>query len=160
MSKSGAIARLDTNNPLNDTFEMIGANSPAVFSANPVLAGTNGRFLVAGGEDVDGLPDFGRMYNPRTADLPPAGPPDGPQRYAWSGGDNNTGGTTTDDVDLTDPVDTGGDKRSARKLLTTQKDANEYFAEEIEKRAIVVTLTQAEYDALSPPDENTLYLIT
>ena len=159
MSNSGSIARLDTNNPANTTFEMIGANSPAVFSANPVLAGTNGRFLIAGGEDVNGFPDFGKGYGFQQSDLP-TGPAED-QRYAWSGGDNDPGlRKTTADVELTDLVETGsGGQRSTRKLLT-QKDANEYFAEEIEKRAVVVTLTQAEYDALSPPDENTLYLIT
>ena len=163
MSKSGSIARLDTNNPANDTFEMIGAGSPPVFTSNPVLAGTNGRFLITGGTDINGMPDFGTgiQGSLQRADWPAAGVIPENQPYAWSGGENDPGsGTTTGDVELTEPVDTGDDKRSTRKLLTTQKDANEYFAEEIAKRAVVVTLTQAEYNALSPPDENTLYLIT
>ena len=161
MSKSGLIARLDTNNPLNNEFEILGANSPTVYSANPVLAGTNGRFLITGGEDVDNFPDFGALTTGLPSELPSEGASD--QRYAWSGGDNDPGSqTTTDDVELTDPVDTGGSGRSTRKLLTTQKDANEYFAEEIAKRAVVMALTQAEYDAIPAEDidDNTLYLIT
>jgi hypothetical protein len=135
-----------------------------VFSANPVLSGTNGRFLIAGGEDLDGAPDFGAGL----VALPPSwftSEPAQDQKYQWSGGDNDPGAqTTTDDVGLTDPVDTGGQ----RKLLTTQKDANEYFAEEIAankeeiaKKTAVVTLSQSEYDALGVDvDQDTLYLIT
>jgi hypothetical protein len=198
MSKSGAIARLDTNNPANTTFEMMGANSPAVFSANPVLAGTNGRFLITGGEDVNGLPDFGTSYGHPLSELPTDPAED--QRYAWSGGDNDPGAqTTTGDIDLTNPEDpnffTAVEREEGRKstapraLLTTQEDANQYFAEEIAENAglatdamgvgvaamaaassnsqailektTVVTLTQAEYDALGADvKQDVLYLIT
>ena len=67
----------------------------------------------------------------------------------------------TSDVNLTNPVDIVRNyDPEATALLTTQEDANKYFAEEIAKKASVVTLTQAEYDALADVDEDTLYLIT
>jgi hypothetical protein len=182
MDETGGTLRYDTTketridsyfpySATGGTWEDLGVQSPSIFSKDPMVAGVNGRFLVGGGSDVDGVDKWANGQQGAGADIPiiqfPTGGVQFPDeceedyRYSYSEGDVPAiTGTTTDDVGLTDPVDTGGDKRSARKLLTTQKDANEYFAEEIEKRAIVVTLTQAEYDALSPPDENTLYLIT
>ena len=79
--------------------------------------------------------------------------------YAVSGDVRLETTTDTSQIQLVSPT------RDLRDLnppvgLRTQSDANQFMAAEIAKRAIVVTLTQAEYDALSPPDENTLYLIT
>jgi hypothetical protein len=73
-------------------------------------------------------------------------------------------GTTTADVNLNEPVDTSSAyaERTGRATLLTQEDANGYFDEEIKLRAIVVTLKQAEYDAIPSGqlNSNTLYCIT
>jgi hypothetical protein len=62
-------------------------------------------------------------------------------------------------VTLTNPVSIS----FARAIeAQTQEDANAVFTEEIQRRSPVLTLTQAEYDAI-PADEiedSTLYLIT
>ena len=75
-----------------------------------------------------------------------------------------TSGTTTADVNLNEPVDTSAAyaERTGRATLLTQEDANGYFDEEIKQRAIVVTLKQAEYDAIPSGqlESNTLYCIT
>ena len=72
---------------------------------------------------------------------------------------------TTATLPLGTPVDTrsaAAADASPLARLETQADANVYFDEEIKKRALVVTLTQAEYDAIPADeiDDNTLYLIT
>ena len=78
--------------------------------------------------------------------------PFAPPPMAGAGGDDDTG------LKIKAFLEGAGipfDDAKARKLPLIM-----VMAAEIAKRAIVVTLTQAEYDALSPPDENTLYLIT
>ena len=76
---------------------------------------------------------------------------------------NQTASTqTTATLPLGTPVDTlsaSSVDTGPMARLETQADANGYFDEEIKKRAPVVTLSQADYDALSPPDPDTLYLI-
>lgn len=74
----------------------------------------------------------------------------------WVPVSSAAGDLTTATLPLGTPVDT---RSSTRARLETQADANGYFNEEIQKRALVVTCSQAEYDALSPPDPDTLYLI-
>ena len=196
MDETGATLRYDTTKETTvDTYpfsatgtswEDIGIASPAIFTQDPMVAGVNGRFIVGGGTDVPQVDKWGNgeqdfIYPNKTlnftgnVELPDACEED--YKYAYSEGDvPATTGTTTEDVGLTDPVDTGsGGQRSTRKLLTTQKDANEYFAEEIAankeeiaankeeiaKKTAVVALSQAEYDALGVDvDQDTLYLIT
>ena len=79
-------------------------------------------------------------------------------------GDPVNEGVTTATLPLGTPVDT----RSAAEAdvsplarLETQADANGYFDEELKKRAPVVTISQADFDALAPEeiDQDTLYLI-
>ena len=82
--------------------------------------------------------------------------------YAISGDIRINGATDTSQIKLTNPEDPNFFAAAPTALLTTQEDANKYFAEEIAKKATVVTLTQDAYDAI-PADEidaNTLYLIT
>ena len=81
-------------------------------------------------------------------------------RYAVSGVDDpNPAEASTRNIKLTHPVSIA----SARAIeANTQEDANAVFTEEIQRRSPVMTLTQAEYDAI-PADEiedDTLYLIT
>jgi hypothetical protein len=116
----------------NTTVDVLGPNS--------VCCGTNGRSLLV---HPEGFYDEGNLQ--------------------LTGGLNITG-TTTADVNLNEPVDTSSAyaERTGRATLLTQEDANGYFDEEIKLRAIVVTLTQAEYDAIPSGqlDSNTLYCIT
>ena len=72
---------------------------------------------------------------------------------------------TTATLPLGTPVDTraaADAEVSPLARLETQADANSYFNEEIQKRAVVVTLTQDAYDAIPADeiDDSTLYLIT
>jgi hypothetical protein len=99
------------------------------------------------------MKDEGRRTDPETGDVYDD------YYYAVSGDIRTDNAVDTSQIVLVSPT------RDLRDLnppagLQTQSDANQFMAAEIAKRAIVVTLTQAEYDALSPPDENTLYLIT
>jgi hypothetical protein len=122
------------------------------------FAGTNGRAM-ATYEEEDRVPGF----VPDPAD--PSGEGVIPStsyewRYAVSGvPDPNPAEASTRNVKLTHPVSIA----SARAIeAQTQEDANAVFTEEIQRRSPVLTLTQAEYDAI-PADEiedETLYLIT
>ena len=80
-------------------------------------------------------------------------------------GDPVDEGVTTQTLPLGTPVDTRSSvdsEVSPLARLETQADANGYFNEEIQKRAVVLTMTQSEYDAIPADeiDDNTLYLIT
>ena len=65
---------------------------------------------------------------------------------------------TTADISLDEPVDV---RAATKATLTTQRDANQHFDEEIKKRAVVLTISQDDYDAMNPEDfdPDTLYLV-
>ena len=122
------------------------------------ICGTNGRGIASNKWDT-GVTGF----------IPDPADPDGEGvlptvhnywRYAVSGiPDPNPSEASTRNIKLTHPVSIA----SARAIeAQTQEDANAVFTEEIMKRSPVVTLTQAEYDAIPADDidDNTLYLIT
>ena len=122
------------------------------------FAGTNGRAM-ATYEYQDRVPGF----------IPDPADPSGEgvlpvENYEWRYGvsgvsDPNPAEASTRNLKLTHPVSI----ESARAIeAKTQEDANAVFTEEIQRRSPVLTLTQAEYDAI-PADEiedETLYLIT
>ena len=103
------------------------------------FTGTNGRTIGSMKSEVEG--DFRKYY------------------YSVGGDIRVEGKMDTRHVELTHPVSIA----SARAVeAQTQEDANAVFTEEIQRRSPVLTLTQAEYDAI-PADEiedDTLYLIT
>jgi len=151
-----------------DTWVPSSAGSgPLITSSSWTLGGTNGRFITSGGSDVSGFPSFGAgtTANSRNAYWSVSQIENLPEEvaekryYSFSSGIDQTS-TTTADVTLNEPEDVRNSMSSTRKTILTQEDANGYFAEEIAKKATVVTLSQTEYDALSQPDENILYLIT
>ena len=76
---------------------------------------------------------------------------------------NPTATFTTKNIPLDHPVDVADSYMAQQyQMKETQADANELFTEEIQRRSPVLTLTQAEYDAI-PADQiadDTLYLIT
>jgi hypothetical protein len=151
-----------------DTWVPSSAGSGPLITGNAwTLGGTNGRFITSGGSDVAGFPSFGAavMSTNRNAYWSVNQIENLPEEvaekryYSFSSGIDQTS-TTTADVNLNVPEDVRNSVSSTRKTILTQEDANEYFAEEIAKKATVVTLSQDEYDALTDVDENTLYLIT
>ena len=122
------------------------------------FAGTNGRAMATYNREL-GVDDF----------IPDPADPSGEgvipvkytvYQYGVSGVDDpNPAEASTRNIKLTHPVSIASVKAIE---ATTQEDANAVFTEEIQRRSPVMTLTQAEYDAI-PADEiedDTLYLIT